>query len=319
MRAVAIVAALFMMAATSCGRTPGLFRHSVQMRLLYWNIQNGMWSGQVDNYDAFVSWVKAADPDICVWCEAQSIYKTGTNKRLADDQKYLVKNWSELAARYGHSYIYVAAQRDNYPQVITSRYPVENVERIAGAEPDSVVTHGAGWVKIKVKGREINVVCLHTWPQKFAYRAKDEAQSKAENGGDKYRRMEIEYICRHTIGTVPDASRQFWMMMGDFNSVNRTDNSLYGYPDDDTRFLVQDYIRDNTPYLDVIKMKYPEQSIISTIDKNRIDYVYCTRPLYDKVVDASIVKDAYTTPVWNQDTGFCIPSDHLPIMVDFRF
>ena len=27
------------------------------LKLLYWNIQNGMWDGQADNYDRFVDWV----------------------------------------------------------------------------------------------------------------------------------------------------------------------------------------------------------------------------------------------------------------------
>ena len=36
------------------------------LRLLYWNIQNGMWDGQNDNYDRFVEYVKSQDPDICV-------------------------------------------------------------------------------------------------------------------------------------------------------------------------------------------------------------------------------------------------------------
>ena len=36
------------------------------LRLLYWNIQNGMWDGQEDNYDRFVGWVKAQNPDVCV-------------------------------------------------------------------------------------------------------------------------------------------------------------------------------------------------------------------------------------------------------------
>lgn len=72
------------------------------MRLLYWNIQNGMWSGQGDNYDKFVEWVKAYDPDVCVWCEAQSIYKTGTADKMDVADRYLVGNWGELAARYGH-------------------------------------------------------------------------------------------------------------------------------------------------------------------------------------------------------------------------
>ena len=56
------------------------------LRLLYWNIQNGMWSGQEDNYDAFVGWVKDKKPDICVWCEAQSIYYTGTDRRLPAEE-----------------------------------------------------------------------------------------------------------------------------------------------------------------------------------------------------------------------------------------
>ena len=38
------------------------------LRLLYWNIQNGMWSDQANNYNNFVAWVKKYDPDICVWC-----------------------------------------------------------------------------------------------------------------------------------------------------------------------------------------------------------------------------------------------------------
>ncbi len=38
------------------------------LKILYWNIQNGMWSDQGNNYDNFVDFVKSEDPDICVWC-----------------------------------------------------------------------------------------------------------------------------------------------------------------------------------------------------------------------------------------------------------
>ena len=44
------------------------------LKILYWNIQNGMWSDQGNNYDNFVDFVKSEDPDICVWCEAESRY-----------------------------------------------------------------------------------------------------------------------------------------------------------------------------------------------------------------------------------------------------
>ena len=49
-----------------------------EMRLLYWNIQNGMWDGQTDDYQRFTDWVSRQQPDVCVWCEAQKNYKTNS-------------------------------------------------------------------------------------------------------------------------------------------------------------------------------------------------------------------------------------------------
>ncbi|MBR0240176.1 MAG: endonuclease/exonuclease/phosphatase family protein [Bacteroidales bacterium] len=288
------------------------------LRLLYWNIQNGMWDGQNDNYDRFVEYVKSQNPDICVWCEAQSIWETDAHVKMPEEDRYLVDHWGELAARYGHKYWGISAHRDNYPQVITSKYPITYIDRIFGEIPDKVVSHGCGWATIEVGGKTINIVTVHTWPSAHARKAPDKAASKAEHGGDKYRAMEIQYICEHTIATVPDAKDQLWMMMGDFNSVTRLDNDHYGYADDDTRLLTQDYVLNNTPYIDVIKAKYPNEFKPSTGNKKRrIDYVYCTKPLYDKIVFADIIWDEYTTPVKDKVDIFWRPSDHLPILVDF--
>ena len=94
-------AALLLFAAAL---TAGCGERTDDMRLLYWNIQNGMWSDQSNGYDNFVAWVKGYDPDVCVWCEAQSIYKSGTAERMDSVDRYLTANWGELAARYGHKY-----------------------------------------------------------------------------------------------------------------------------------------------------------------------------------------------------------------------
>ena len=91
------------------------------LRLLHWNIQNGMWDGQNDNYDRFVEFVKSQDPDVCVWCEAQSIWKTDSDQKMAKEDRYLVDGWGELAARYGHQYWGIGGYRDSYPQVITTK------------------------------------------------------------------------------------------------------------------------------------------------------------------------------------------------------
>ena len=71
-----------------------------EIKVLYWNIQNGMWHDQGNNYDGFVAYVRSLDPDICIWAEAESRYLTGTavKMQMPEDQ-YLPWNWDILAAR----------------------------------------------------------------------------------------------------------------------------------------------------------------------------------------------------------------------------
>lgn len=292
------------------------------LRLLYWNIQNGMWDGQPDNYTRFVAWVKAQKPDVCVWCEAQSIWVTNSDKKLDKKDQYLVANWDKLARRYGHKYIYLGGHHDNYPQVITSKYPIHNVARLLGLQSDTLVCHGGGWATIEVNGKTVNIVTVHTWPQAYGYGVskEDRPRSIAAHEGDHFRRTEMEYIINHTIGQVPGANQQLWMMMGDFNAPSPVDNSVYNFPKDDTRFLTHKFIIEHSPYIDVVKQKNNGIFIPSSVwNGRRIDFVYATKALYDRVKNASIIWDQYTTPVRNaQNLGnFWHPSDHLPIIVNF--
>ena len=292
------------------------------LRLLYWNIQNGMWDGQPDNYTRFVAWVKAQKPDVCVWCEAQSIWVTNSDKKLDKKDQYLVANWDKLARRYGHKYIYLGGHHDNYPQVITSKYPIHNIARLLGSQSDTLVCHGGGWATIEVNGKTVNIVTVHTWPQAYGYGVskEDRPRSIAAHEGDHFRRTEMEYIINHTIGQVPGANQQLWMMMGDFNAPSPVDNSVYNFPKDDTRFLTHKFIIEHSPYIDVVKQKNNGIFIPSSVwNGRRIDFVYATKALYDRVKNASIIWDQYTTPVRNaQNLGnFWHPSDHLPIIVNF--
>jgi len=291
------------------------------MRLLYWNIQNGMWADQGNNYDNFVSWVKSYNPDVCVWCEAASIWKTDSHDKMEQAEKYLPGGWKELAARYGHQYVFIACHRDNYPQVITSRYPIEEIAHIGGAEPDSVVTHGAGWAKIRFQGEEINIVPLHTWPQKFAYGvARDQRQeSAARFDGDRYREMEVKYICEHTILSQPGSENQNWIMLGDFNSRNRKDIAVYRMKDDGHTFLCQDWIAEHTPYIDVIGAREGYNFVPSTYGRARIDYIYITKPLMDRVKEAYFMVDEFTIPKTTQFKDFYNPSDHRPACLEIQF
>lgn len=302
-----------------------------ELKILYWNIQNGMWDGQTDNYNRFVDWVSSRDADICVWAEAQTIFLTGTSKKMNPEDRYLIGGWKKLARRYGHRYVYVGGHRDNYPQVITSRYPIKNALRMTDEVADSVVSHGAGWAKIKFKGNEINIVTVHTWPQKFSFEYnKSDNESKAKsaslNEGDKYRLKEMKYICEHTILSQPTSKSQskdvsksahvsgLWIMAGDFNSISPIDNDVYKYPKDSSSFLLHKYILENTPYIDSVKKFSEDEFHWTTYQKLRYDYMYMSPDLDSHIVSIAVIRDEYTLPVENPGIrGFCHPSDHLPI------
>ena len=289
------------------------------LRLLYWNIQNGMWYDQPSHYDNFVKFVSAQKPDICVWCEAQTLYHDGTDQGISDvSERYLPDNWDELALRYGHPYVYLAAHRDGYPQVITSRYPIRNVCRMMGEKPDSIVAHGAGWAQIDIKGRTYNIVTLHTWPMRYAPGAQDTKESAARFEGDTYRRTEMTYICRHTVLSHPDAADELWMMMGDFNSISPVDNCHYKKDENSSAFYVHNYIRQQTPYKDAVAELHPGQYIESSHWDSRIDFVYATPAMMNRIKSAEILRGGFLEGDKLGISNFYAPSDHFPILVEFR-
>ena len=117
-RLLSVLAVMFLtMNSVHAGQKPDT------LRVLYWNIQNGMWADQHNNYDNFVEWVKKYDPDVCIWCEAKSRYVSHQNVKMKEEDHYLIKGWGELAARYGHQYWEHGGHRDGFPQVVTSKYP----------------------------------------------------------------------------------------------------------------------------------------------------------------------------------------------------
>ena len=112
---VRTIATVVLMAivAVGCGNKSDKLEADTTLRVLYWNFQNGMWADQTNGYNNFAGWVSEYDPDICIWCEAQTIYKGSTNEKCAPEERYLVDNWGELAAKFGHTYWEKGGHRDN--------------------------------------------------------------------------------------------------------------------------------------------------------------------------------------------------------------
>lgn len=302
---------------------------TVQARkLISWNIQDGMWSDQANNYDNFVEFLKTTDPDVCVFCEAK------TTHLESGQEAYLPANWDKVAARYGHQYVYLAQDQDNSPQVITSKHPIKNMKRIAGSQ-DTIVGHGAGWVQIEMDNKTYNIVCMHAMP--FAMgggmgggfpgmgggrpsggMGSGRGMGSGGGGGsDEFRKKEVEYVCKQTILTHENADKELWLMMGDFNSISSLDNFHYELSADSSIYCVHDYIRNQTPYIDVIANKHPGEFIQSSQNGRRIDFIYATEPVIKQIKSAEILNSGYTEQRRASGASYWIPSDHRPILIEF--
>ena len=269
------------------------------LRFLYWNVQCGMGEGLVDDYAEFVDWVKALDPDIFVWCEAQTTESESPND-------FMPRHLPDIAARYGHAYSSIA-WRGIFPQAVTSKYPIEKVRRSFGAPPANYVTHGSGWFRVEVPGREINVVTLHLSPYQ----------------GEAYRLIEMPQILDYTIGASRAAVGD-WVMLGDYNCYSTRDAALYeGRTPEQIKashlmdVQVHDFLREKTDYRDILFELQPDPEERWTVrGRRRIDFLYGSPSLADCAKSARVVRDGYTT--WKPGSRSGVrPSDHLPIFVEF--
>lgn len=293
-----------------------------QVRILYWNIQNGMWADQGSNYDNFVQYVNDVNPDICIWCEAKTHYRTGQNKSFPDDPDslYLPSHWAELAARYGHRYVFMGGERDFFPQVVTSRYPIEGMLRMTG---DSAVTvsHGAGWARVFAGKDTLNIVTVHTWPQQYGLNIPKNPpalrqESAARSEGHIARRREMQWIVEHTIATDPAAGEHLWILAGDMNSISRVDNGIYGIEEDSPEFLTQDYLATIPCLIDAQNALADRFVFTGAGSGRRIDYIYCTPPVFDRVKSLRVDREGFPSNGKTAISNFWIPSDHYPIIVD---
>ncbi len=296
----------------SVKQIPGTWDRSASnsLRVLYWNIQNGMWADQGNNYDNFVAEVKKYSPDICIWCEGRSNYQSGssaTNKSpyLSGDISS-TSGWAVLASRYGHKYLGVAYRSgDNYPQIVTSVYPVTRevlLGNISGGDP---ITHGAGMFSINCGGTQVNLVTVHLNPT-------------SGETYDNYRLYEIQQILSSTVNASKYSDRTNWIVAGDFNSRSHYDKSYYDLSE--SAYAVHEYIATYAPSLtDLMHGMYPDR-LISSAPYNRIDYVFLSQGLYSRVTDAATVVDTWAgSELTATDlSNFRIPSDHRPILFQIK-
>lgn len=273
-------------------------------KLLSWNIQDGMWCDQFDDYVNFVAYINEINPDVFCIQEAATHWDID-GKNLSHYLRYLPypdqKNveskwdnpsgWVALAKRWGHEYVVMGPYKDNYPVVITSKYPIEIIERLRGDE-NTTVSHGALYAKVHFTDDiSVNLVNLHLQPDNIA-------------NASNFRMNEINFYLSKTINSKEHYRDEHWLMMGDFNS-NVGKN-------------VDVEVRKNS-YYDL-------WAEMNSYSKSYIDFIYGTESMRKslKSIDflygfAHMEKIMYSPNgvAINNGSGVWKYSDHYPILAEF--
>jgi endonuclease/exonuclease/phosphatase family metal-dependent hydrolase len=180
--------------------------------------------------------------------------------------------------------------------------------------------HGAGHYSIEVNGHKLNVVSQHLWYRDYAFDAgtADQAASAAQNGGDHYRLHEIEYIVNQTVNNPAYGAETMWLLCGDMNSRSRRDNWLYQYDEQSTHFLAHDFVEAQTNLVDVMNAKYGPNCVMATMGGlARLDFLYASPKLYERVERAAVLIDGWCSPNKNGNArDWPAPSDHRPLLID---
>ena len=273
-------------------------------KLLSWNIQDGMWCDQFDDYVNFVAYINEINPDVFCIQEAASHWDID-GKNLSHYSRYLPypdqKNveskwdnpsgWVALAKRWGHEYVVMGPYKDNYPVVITSKYPIEIIERLRGDE-NTTVSHGALYAKVHFTDDiSVNLVNLHLQPDNVA-------------NASNFRMNEINFYLSKTINSKEHYRDEHWLMMGDFNSnvgknvdVEVRKNSYY-----DLWAEMNSY---NKSYIDFI---YGTESMRKSLKS--IDFLYGFAHM-DKIMYSP------NGVAINNGSGVWKYSDHYPVLAEF--
>ncbi|WP_170845807.1 endonuclease/exonuclease/phosphatase family protein [Parapedobacter composti] len=269
---VFFMAALFILGCGDKGETPVPDEDGTppsvtvpdELKIISFNILEGMKGDRPANYDNFVNWVKTHDPDILAIQEANGFRQ---------------ESLEQLAARFGHPYVITNLKAtDNYPVALTSKYPLESRRRVT-----MHVSHGA--IFAKLKDRDFNIVVTHLWPQSYWH-------TPGDGLGNDYRLHEINVILDSTVRKFP--GEPHWILVGDFNAVSRRDFS----PEVTTNnYWVTDQIeaegfKDAIHHLHGTREENA-QPYDFRYPGRRIDFIFASQPLLGRLIKAHPIYDDF--------------------------
>ena len=266
---------------------------SSQLRIITHNVWYGF-TKVPERKKTWITWMNKQQPDIVALQELNEY----SDQKLAEDAK-----------SYGHTHS-ALLKEGGFPTGITSRYPIEDIKRI---------TEGFHHGLMRARIKQMYLYIIHLHPSNW-----------------ETRRIEIGKILQDIEALPSDAKV---ILLGDFNTFSPLDSAYYShgklepfFNDRDAQYGEKNLNNGNLDYTVIQKLmdygfidleaslrtsSYKFFGTFPTLvekegvhgDQRRLDYVFASKNLTNKVTRAKIV---------TSDTALIL-SDHLPLIVDMVY
>lgn len=276
-------AAAFLLAL--CATLPLAAQSEKPLKIIAYNILEGMKNDTTAGKQKFAAWVRAQDPDILA---------------LQETNGFTQESLQALAESYGHPYA-ILCKEPGYPPALTSKYPIVNVRRVTDN-----MTHG--FIQADVAG--YHIVSIHLNPHSYKKRLKEAAVLLETIAAQPDR---TKWVVMGDFNSFsPYDSLQY--ADGKFRDTQKkrmlTAPHLQNLRDGQVDFSVQQRIVDSGLLVDVSHLQHKDFSPTFPTKRytgknsfhQRYDYVFVSPDLKKKARGLEIITDDFT------DTH----SDHYP-------
>lgn len=262
-------------------------RAQTSLKVLSYNILEGMVKDTTKGKIHFVEWVKALNPDVVA---------------LQECNKFTQKTLEALALSWGHPYA-VIVKENGYPTGLTSRYPIANIRKV-----NENMTHGFIMARIE----QYNFVVLHLNPHKYPKRRAEIAQVLKNIELEKDKK---NWLMMGDFNSVSPLDKERLAKGGYLERAKAAaakrpvlENLVDGKEID---FNVQQQIlsagfTDAGLAWDKRQAAQSGKSAIAT--NSRIDYIYLSKDLAKKIITCHFIYDDFTA----------VSSDHKPILLELK-
>lgn len=264
------------------------------LRVISYNILEGMKLDTTPGKSNFAGWVKKMDPDVLALQEVTNFTQASLEK---------------LAEQYGHRYAVLLIEGEKFPVAITSKYPILNVQKVS----DNM---DRGFITATING--FNIVSVHLTPFDYRKRAQEIDLLLAHIRFQSSKQNWIVMGDFNTLSPVDSAHYSDGRMVANYQAYEKKYAPILKLADGKIDYSVIRKVHD-AGFTDALKKVHPE--FVKTVHpkkfepkngtsdvSHRIDFIFISKDLVKKIGTARVLVDEFTENY----------SDHYPVLFELN-